>query len=252
MKTASQLRARWLWAAFACAVSAPASAQLIVNGGFEAGFTGWTRADQVGSDGTFALQTGTTSPVNGFPVPAPPEGIRAAMTDAEAGGSHVLYQDFVVPVGIGGGTASFALFVNSGASFRSPASLDWAATNPVGGLNLNQQARVDILTATANPFSVAAGDVLLNLFQTNPGDPLVSGYNNFSTDISSLLSARQGQTLRLRFAEVDNVFFFNLGVDRVAIEPFASVPEPTTLALLGLGLAGWGIGRRGKNGRRGE
>jgi hypothetical protein len=214
----------------------PAQAQqLITNGGFEAAFTGWTRADQLGSDGTFALQTGTSSPVNAFIVPAPPQGTQAAMTDSQAGGSHVLYQDFTIPAGTLSGNVNFSLFINSGDSFFSPAHLDWAST---GTDRLNQQARVDIITTAADPFSVAGGDVLQNLFQTLPGDPLVSGYTNFSIDISPLLAANQGQTLRLRFAEVDNVSFFNLGVDQVTIQasPVAAVaPEPSALALLLMG-----------------
>ena len=40
---------------------------------------------------------------------------------------------------------------------------------------LNQQARVDIMEVGADPFSVAAGDVLQSLLQTNPGDPAISG-----------------------------------------------------------------------------
>jgi len=57
-----------------------AAAPLLLNGGFESGFAGWIRADQLGSDGTFALQTGTTSPVNGITVPVPSGGVAAAMT----------------------------------------------------------------------------------------------------------------------------------------------------------------------------
>jgi PEP-CTERM putative exosortase interaction domain len=239
---------RTLWlasaAALACAAAVvvaprPAQAQeLITNGGFESGFTGWTREDQTGSDGTFFLQTGTESPLNGFPVPTPPEGANAAMTDAGAGGSHVLYQDFVVPVGMTTGTLSFSLFLNSGAEFVTPENLDWAATNPFGGQNLNQQARVDLLLATADPFSVAAGDILLNVFQTAPTDPLTSGYADFSVDVSAVLAAHQGQTLRLRFAEVDNISFLNLGVDRVSLGATAVVPEPASLLLM---LTGGGV-----------
>src|SRR5215467_6229434 len=62
---------------------------LILNGGFESGFTSWTRVNQLGSEGAFFLQTGTLSPVNGDPVPAPPSGVFAAMTDALGPGSHV-------------------------------------------------------------------------------------------------------------------------------------------------------------------
>jgi hypothetical protein len=142
MKRVRNLHRLWLLAVLASVIgaAAPASAQqLITNGGFEAGFSGWTRADQIGSEGTFFVQTGVASPVNGFAVPAPPEGAQAAMTDAGAGGSHVLYQDFLVPVGTATGMVSFSLFVNSGDAFRSPATLDWATPT------LNQQARVDLL-----------------------------------------------------------------------------------------------------------
>ena len=72
---------------------------IILNGGFESGFTSWTRANQLGSEGSFLLQSGTLSPTNGDAVPPPPGGTFAAMTDAFGPGSHVLYQDFVVPSG---------------------------------------------------------------------------------------------------------------------------------------------------------
>jgi MYXO-CTERM domain-containing protein len=56
---------------------------------------------------------------------------------------------------------------------------------------------------------------------------LQSGYDTFTVDISSLLAARQGQTLRLRFAEVDNVSFLNLGVDAVSLDAVVrAVPTP--------------------------
>jgi len=183
------------------------------------------------------LQTGTLSPVNGFAVPAPPVGITAAMTDAGGPGSHVLYQDFVVPNSIVGAyLVNFSLFINNGngaGSFFTPASLDFATPT------LNQQARVDIIKTTADPFSVAAADVLQNLYQTTVGNPLISGYNNLLVDVTTLLLANQGQTLRLRFAEVDNVAPFNLGVDNVDINQV--VPEPSSWimtlgALLGVGL----------------
>ena len=89
---------------------------LITNGGFEAGFTGWTLADAFGGDGTFSLQTGTTSPISGDPVPAPPEGTHAAMSDGQGPGSHVLYQDFVVPSSTGSAVLSFDLFIGNRAS----------------------------------------------------------------------------------------------------------------------------------------
>lgn len=219
----------------ACALSAPLHAQLITNGGFESGLAGWTRADQLGSDGTFTSQSGTTSPVNAFPVSPPPEGVAAAMTDAEGPGSHVLYQDFVVPTGGGPYALAFALFVRNAegaGNFYVPGAL---TTLDFATPALNQQARVDILTTVADPFSVAPADVLLNLFGTLPGDPLISGYTQHSVDVTALFQAHSGQTLRLRFAEVDNVSPFNLGVDAVAI---VSSPVVATKTVSGTFLPG--------------
>jgi hypothetical protein len=220
--------------ALAFALTLPAYAGFITNGGFEAGFAGWTALDQIGGDGSFVPQTGTLSPVNGFTVPPPPEGSTAAMTDALAPGSHVLYQDFVVPIGLPGAIAYFFLFINNGngaPDFFTPPHLDFATPD------LNQRARVDLMTTAADPFSMAPGDVLQNLFETRPGDPLVSGYNSFAIDVSSHLLMMQGKKLRLRFAAVDNVAPFNFGVDRVDINV---IPEPSTwimtfAALLGAG-----------------
>jgi len=227
------LRGAALAAALVCALAGKAQAVTINNGGFESGFSSWTRADQVGSDGTFYTQTGSTSPVNGFSVAAPPEGAAAAMTDAQGPGSHVLYQDFVVDAAPGTRFLKFSLFLNSDADFRTPGTLDFATAA------LNQQARVDLMTTSGDPFSVTGGDILQNLYQTQPGDPLTSGYTPFMIDVTSLLSAHVGQTLRLRFAEVDNVSFMNFGVDDVAFVERGTgdlVPEPPSLALAASGL----------------
>lgn len=221
--------------------AAPAAHGQVItsNGGFEAGFTSWTHVDQLGSLGTFFLQTGTTSPVNGTTVPLPPGGTTAAMTDATGPGTHVLYQDFVVPsTPFGSAQLQFSVFIGNRATAfftPSPALLDFSTPT------LNQQARVDILTGAADPFSVSAADVLFNAFQTMPGNPLVSGYNTITADVTSVLSANLGNTLRLRFAEVDNVFTFQLGVDNVSIT-VTPVPEPSSVVLCALGFLG-GVAR---------
>ena len=221
-------------AVMSLAAAAPARAtSFVLNGGFEAGLAGWTRAEQLGSEGRFFLQSGTASPVVADLVPAPTGGVFAAMSDAEGPGSHVLYQDFVAAAE----TASlhFDLFIGNRANlFATPASLDFSTPA------LNQQARVDILRAGADPFSVAPADVLMSVYRTHVGDPLISGYTTIAVDLSALLAANAGQTLRLRFAEVDNVFTFQLGVDKVSLEgrAAAAVPEPASLILVGAGLAG--------------
>jgi hypothetical protein len=140
MNAMSHLQKAWRSAALACALTVSAQAAIIVNGGFESGFAGWTTADQVGSEGTFALQTGTASPVNGLPVPAPPGGITAAMTDAAGPGSHVLSDSWCPRCWR---RLSLALFINN--TQRPTRRL----TSTSGTPDLNQQARVDILLGSA-------------------------------------------------------------------------------------------------------
>lgn len=217
------------------AAPAGAMADLITNGGFEDGggsLTGWTVANQPGGGGDWFVQTGTASPLNGVIVPAPPEGSHTAMTDTNSPGSHVLYQDFFVPTGVTVAVLSFQRFINSGpfgsGAFASPDSLDFNVVP-------NQQARVDLMLASADPFSVASGDILTNVFQTQPGDPQISGYTLQSADLSTLLSSLGGQTLRLRFSEVDNQGVFLFGVDGVSLR-VSVVPEPGTLAMLCIGV----------------
>ncbi|MFL6447563.1 MAG: hypothetical protein ACJ746_07720 [Bryobacteraceae bacterium] len=204
-------------------------AETLTNGGFESGFSGWSRLDSLGSDGTFALQTGTSSPVNGTAVPAPPASSTAAMTDALGPGSHVLYQDFTLTSAVDAAVLNFNLFVgNRAGGFYIPASgtLDFSVAA------FNQQARVDILLGSANPFSVAGSDVLLNAFQTSSGSAAVSGYTSYSVSVASILNSHLNTPLRIRFAETDNVANFQFGVDNVGLQTGASsaVPEPSTFA----------------------
>ena len=228
MRTTFTSRSVWIWAVLACILSSEVHAAVVANGGFEAGFAGWTRADQIGSDGTFALQSGVASPVNGDLVPAPPGGSTAAMTDAQGPGSHVLYQVFTIAAPVSSAQLVFDLFVGNRAdAFATPDTLDFATAA------LNQQARVDILAGGADPFSVSAADVLLKAYSTKVGDPPISGYTHYSVDVTALLNTHLNTPLMLRFAETDNVFTFQLGVDNVDV-----VPEPSSLIVMVGGLLG--------------
>jgi hypothetical protein len=125
---------------------------------------------------------------------------------------------------------SFSLFANSyGGSFINPDGLDFTGT-------ANEHARVDILKAGASAFDTGAG-VLQNFYLgVDPGaNP--HAYTTDTFDITSLVAA--GGTFQLRFAEVDNENFFNLGVDNVSVNFTAAtgVPEPASMGLATSGLA---------------
>jgi len=204
------------------------AAEILNNGGFESGLSGWSTANALGGDGSFFLQSGTLSPVNGDAVPAPPGGSNAAMSDGQGPGTHVLYQDFIVP-GVSLYAISFDLFIGNRADlFATPANrtLDFGINAP------NQQVRVDLMIGSSDPFSVAASDVLLNLYQSAAGDALVSGYTTRTSDLSALLNARVGQTLRIRFAETDNLAELQAGVDNVSL---TATPEPGSALLIATG-----------------
>ena len=186
------------------------AAALVSNGDLEAGtLAGWTARDQDGGSGAWSIQSGVSSPVSGFVVPAPPQGVLAAMTDQIGPGSHILYQDITLPAGQPS-TLSFLLYIGNRADsfvIPDPPTLDFTVVP-------NQHFRVDIMDPSAPVDSVTTG-VLKNVYITKPGDPLESGY----ITVSASLDAFAGQQIRLRFAEVDNQLFFQVGIDSVTIGP---------------------------------
>jgi hypothetical protein len=233
MTTIGLLRSLTLSAVLCFAATVQAE-QIITNGDFTQGLTGWTTANQAGSDGTFAVQTGASSPLIGTPVPLPPTSPNAAMTDSQGPGTHVLYQDFVITAPVASATLSFSYYLgNTAGSYfvPNPASLDFSAAA------FNQQARVDVLLASSSLYTTAAIDILFNALQTNPGDAISNSYNSRSAQLASILNANLNTPLRLRFAEVDNVAPFQFGVDAVSLETSA-IPEPSSLGLAAVAVVG--------------
>ncbi len=222
-------------AGLAATGSSSADATLITNGDFEAGLAGWTITDQAGGSGTFFAQPndGSAAPLsgNGLLVNAT-GGTMFALTDQGGPGAHALTQSFVVPVASPSVTMTFDMFLNDYSGLNptvDPAGLDYSVPGP------NQYARVDILTSTASPLSTAAIDIVTSVLFPVPAG--LVGVNPWVSspvfDLTAALGA--GGTFQVRFAEVDNSGFFNLGVDNVVITAgAAAVPEPSSLAIFSL------------------
>jgi hypothetical protein len=218
--------------------NAQAQLELIENGGFETGdFTGWTVVQELGSAGDWFVYSGTVTPVSSHTVLPPPDGTFAAVSDQGEPSSQVLFQDIVVPPE--SVTCSVVVYyLNSAEGFVTAPDLSYQ-TFP------NQQARIDIMDPASDPFDVGAG-VLLNIFQTNPGDPLSLGYTTLDFDLSQFA----GTSVRFRAAEVDNLGFFNFSIDDVRCGESVSANIPTLgewgmIAMAGaLGLAGLIFARR--------
>ena len=209
---------------------------VITNGGFESGLTGWTLVDEAGGSGGFYLQSGTGSPLNGFSVSAPTGGSFAAMTDMVGPGSHVIYQDFVVPMNLTQATLFFQYYANN-------MSGTWCSASTLSyGESCNQAVRVDLVdpSVDSDPFTVNPAAILGG----GSTSQNTNGYEISSADITSLIQGYGGQTLRLRFHEVDNQLFFNFGIDDVSITgdaELSAVPEPGTMALMATGIALIGV-----------
>jgi hypothetical protein len=165
--------------------------------------------------GWFAY-TGHISP-SGFTIPAPPSGHYAAVSDQIGPGSNTLFQTFRVPAHA---TLSMTLWYrNRNVQFYSPQML-------VPDQARNQQLRITITRPDAGLYSLKPADMLATVFATEPGDPASLGPKQIHYDLSALA----GQLVRLRITEVDNQFFFQVGVDNVTVSDGTSA---TALTLSG-------------------
>jgi len=211
--------------------------EIITNGGFEVSGTGWL-VTNLGS-GTFYLDNNTITNISGHPTVGPADGNLYAVSDQVGPSVNVLFQTFTIPGPTSSAILSFDMFANNWtgqAPVINPIGLDYT-----GGPN--QYGRVDILLNGADPFTTTAG-LLENLYLGSDLGAFPHQYTPYQFDITSLVGA--GGTFMLRFAVVDNLQNFNMGVDNVSIQTstVSAVPEPSTFLLLGAGLVGIGFLRR--------
>lgn len=212
-----------------------ANASLITNGDFETGdFSGWNTSQAGGSSLFVAADPGDatlgSSPTNDF----------YAFAGNQGGPSqNIFWQMFALPNAITGLSFSFDYAYDNFAGFVNPDTDTLSHT----GLP-NQQFRVEILVGTALFDSVNPVDILFSAVQTAQGSPDPQPWISFSQDIFSAVSAYQGQNLIVRFAQVDNQGPFDMGFDNVSLVATTDIPEPASLVLLALGLAGIRLSRK--------
>ena len=207
-----------------CALALPAGAgaATVVNGDFETGnLSGWQLYNQPPSpeeSGNWFAYTGTTTPDEfSSAVPAPPAGKYAAVTNQGGPGLHILYQDVALEPYYSH-QLSMLVYYQTGGDLFSPNNFVFNEPED------NQQYRVDVMKPSAAIESLSPADILATAFATATGGASALG----TTPISLDLTPFAGQTVRLRFAEVDNQEVFNAAVDSVAIQ---STPPSNAIAL---------------------
>lgn len=180
---------------FATATPLSAQVERLVNGDFETGdfITGWTVVDT--GQGAFEVNNGTIVIGGLGATRAPIAGSFDAVTNGTGSGSHEILQQFTVPAGLTNATLSWVDQINNFATagFQDP----------------NQEFRVLI--------EDNAGNLITEVFSTNPGDQAIQPATNRSFDITSTLAPLSGQTLQVAFEEVDNLFFLNVFLDNCSL-----------------------------------
>lgn len=167
---------------------------LIVNGGFEAAFAGWTVVNT--GSGNWALNNGTFDPPGPGGALPPISGVFDAVSFQDGPGFHALRQTINVP---SSGVFSAGLMWND--RVRNHAAV---YSDP------NQEGRV--------VFRDVSGTIVHEVFSTSPGDPLLQiGPNSRSGDLTGLFQSYAGQALTVSFEEQDNLSFFNATLDDVRL-----------------------------------
>ena len=204
-----------------------AQTNLITNGDFSNGFNDWTtQAGPTGVD-----QTTVWEDAGGF-----------AFNDFSGGPSaRLFYQDFTVPTGISAATFSIE-YAQDNFNILDPQNLPTIEADPfdANGDGFAQNGfRVDIVDPAGNVFTTpilhellapqSDAGVVPNTLVLQPADPVA---------LTTFLQSQGGNTLRLRFGQVESTFPWSIVIDNIELSVTANAPVPTLsqwgLILLGL------------------
>ena len=218
-------------------IGAPvASAPVLVNGGFENGFSGWTQVSNLGGTECdadwYVSATDTACNIVGFASDLGPanQGSAAAWNAFDAfnpNTNYVIEQDFVISAGV-----------------VSAATLSWDLTYGWDNAAASTtQPRTFSLSFFDSADALVDRPFLLEVFQPTPSVQV--GWTNYSVDVTSALLGYEGQTLTLvadAFIPEGFVGPGSLGLDAVSLDiELSAVPIPVGLPLILSALGAVGV-----------
>jgi hypothetical protein len=197
-------------------VPGSAVAATVVNGNFESGnLNGWHVHRALEAGNWFAYE-GSAEPLSekrgDGRIQPPPEGNFAAIADEIDPDTLVLSQEIALEPGLEHHLSLLAYY-DSYVPIAVPTPDTLSAESGQLEGQANQQFRIDVMKPGTPIESLDPADILMTVFQTNPGDP----QRLPPTKLTANLSPFAGQTVRLRIAVAAHEEVLAAGVDAVSI-----------------------------------